>query len=222
MPLCLVLMLASALLCACSNNTDEGDKNQTQPTENTTQNYLQTIDTMRVQKDQAFAVLPDSPLPNNEKSRFKGLKYFEVDTSFRVLAAVERILKPATINIANSDQTDRPFVGTVLLRFVINKKPFELTAYQSQAEYTIVEQTKKDPKTRLFIPFSDQTSGNETYATGRYIDIEIENKDTLLRIDFNQAYNPYCAYNPTYSCPIPPQNNHLNTKINAGEKNYHD
>ena len=73
----------------------------------------------------------------------------------------------------------------------------------------------------MFLPFSDLTSGNETYGGGRYIDLEIP-KGKTITIDFNQAYNPYCAYNPKYSCPIVPAENELLTNVNAGVKKFHD
>ena len=102
------------------------------------------------------------------------------------------------------------------ISFNLNGEKFKLNVYQN------LELIKKPGfKKHLFLPFSDLTSGNETYIGGRYIDMEIPKGKTII-IDFNQAYNPYCAYNYKYSCPIVPLENDLATHINAGVKKFHD
>jgi uncharacterized protein (DUF1684 family) len=95
-------------------------------------------------------------------------------------------------------------------------KDYKLNVYQN------IELVKKPGyEKHLFIPFNDETNGNETYGGGRFLDV-YENGEQKLLIDFNKAYNPYCAYNHKYSCPIPPESNNLNLKIKAGEKKWHD
>lgn len=96
------------------------------------------------------------------------------------------------------------------MEFGLGDSRFQLTVFKSA----------EDPFTRsLFVPFSDQTSGSETYGSGRYLDIEEQGGDSY-ELDFNLAYNPYCAYNEEYTCPIPPKENRLPVRIAAGEKNY--
>jgi uncharacterized protein len=95
-------------------------------------------------------------------------------------------------------------------------KSYKLNVYQN------IELVKKPGfEKHLFIPFNDETNGNETYGGGRFLDV-YENGEDVLLIDFNKAYNPYCAYNHKYSCPIPPEANNLKIKIKAGEKKWHD
>jgi uncharacterized protein (DUF1684 family) len=93
------------------------------------------------------------------------------------------------------------------IHFTIQKEDFVLTAFQDL----------ENPRGKLFIPFTDLTNGKETYGGGRYLDIIIPETDSFI-LDFNLAYNPYCAYNHTYSCPIPPEENFINNQVKAGEK----
>lgn len=98
------------------------------------------------------------------------------------------------------------------MKFTLNGKALELNVYQSRKNY----QTDK----RLFLLFTDLTSGNESYGGGRYIDLRIPDDDEVI-LDFNKSYNPYCAYNYNYSCPIPPAENHLDISVKAGVKKPH-
>jgi uncharacterized protein (DUF1684 family) len=100
------------------------------------------------------------------------------------------------------------------LHFTLSGKTHVLTVYQN---LELVQ--KPEYKDYLFIPFMDETNGFDTYGGGRYLDFRIP-ADTTATLDFNMAYNPYCAYSPHYSCPIPPAENHLQVKILAGEKSY--
>ncbi len=97
--------------------------------------------------------------------------------------------------------------------FTLKGKAFELNVYKSLSSYDNSKYADY-----LFFPFTDLTNGEETYAVGRYIDLKIPEGDTIL-IDFNKSYNPYCAYSKNYSCPIPPEDNHLNLRVEAGIKN---
>jgi uncharacterized protein (DUF1684 family) len=97
-------------------------------------------------------------------------------------------------------------VGT--LEFTLNGQPLSLTAFVSASSPTV---------DRLFVPFNDLTSGTETYGAGRYLDLD-RTASGMYAMDFNVAYNPYCYYNPTYVCPLPPPENRLKVRIEAGEK----
>ena len=102
------------------------------------------------------------------------------------------------------------------LSFVLKGESFKLNVYRN------IELSKKEEyKDYLFLPFSDATSGKESYIGGRYIDLRVP-KGKSIAIDFNKAYNPYCAYNSQYSCPIVPLENDLDIAIEAGVKKFHD
>jgi uncharacterized protein (DUF1684 family) len=102
--------------------------------------------------------------------------------------------------------------------FTIAKKPFVLFIYKNASKII-----KPEYKDHLFLPFTDLTNDKESYAGGRFIDLSLNDitKDNKIKINFNKAYNPYCAYNHKYSCPIPPKENHLDFNVNAGVKKFH-
>lgn len=172
--------------------------------------FIEQIMTFRDEKDQFFRTDLDSPLLPEERPIFKGLKYYPPDESYRLSARLEPLDKPGPLMIVTSKGALQPYLKYGTFRFEINKAKLELKAYKST----------EDPFARsVFVPFSDETSGSETYGSGRYLDLEESGGDEY-EIDFNLAYNPYCAYNPNYTCPVPPKENRLQVKILAGEKNY--
>ncbi|MEN8125092.1 MAG: DUF1684 domain-containing protein [Bacteroidota bacterium] len=155
-----------------------------------------------------------SPLTEEDIKTFKALDFFEIDTTFRVIAKLELIKDSKPFKMQTT--TDRLPIYKIFAKasFKINGKAFVLPIYQNQK---LVLST--DYENYLFLPFTDLTNGKSSYGGGRYIDLKIPKGDTII-IDFNKSYNPYCAYNGKYSCPIPPEANHLNIAINAGVKNY--
>jgi hypothetical protein len=125
-----------------------------------------------------------------------------------VEAKINRIDDPDTVMIRTTKEDDiRKMLKFAALKFELNGRKLELAGYMPIM-------TKK----YLFVPFTDETTGKETYEVGRYIDIECSPEDDSVIIDFNRAYNPFCAYNPRYSCPLVPQENHLPVRLEAGEK----
>lgn len=178
--------------------------------------YVKGIKKERLEKDKEMISDPKSPIPEEYKSTFKKLNYYRLSVSFR---------KPA--NFERYDQASRFFMKTTTDRlpeysiygsvtFKHKGKSYKLNVYQN------IELVKKPGfEKHLFIPFNDETNGNETYGGGRFLDV-YENGEDVLLIDFNKAYNPYCAYNHKFSCPIPPEANNLKIKIKAGEKKWHD
>ena len=165
---------------------------------------------LRVDKDSFFRNDIDSPIPPGERSRFRGLKYFPPDEGYRISSKLERFDSPKPIMIATSTGTRQAYLRYGALVFKIEERSLRLIVYKSA----------EDPYARsLFVPFSDETSGRETYESGRYLDLEEQGGDDY-ELDFNMAYNPYCAYSEEYTCPIPPVENKLPVKILAGEKNY--
>lgn len=147
----------------------------------------------------------------------KLMAFYPVNKNYRVLASFERVRNGKWFTMetsANSRQTFRVY-GTI--RFTLHDTTVQLNIYQSQKLMLVPEY-----KDNLFLPFTDLTSGEETYASGRYIDLIFDDiVDNKVVIDFNKAYNPYCAYvSGRYNCPIPPRENNMNVAILAGEKNF--
>ena len=172
--------------------------------------FEQEVLSLRVDKDSFLKNDIDSPIPPNERANFKGLNYFPPDAVYRVTSKLERFDMPKPITMATSAGTRQAYLRYGAFTFQIERPSMKLVVYKSA----------EDPYARsLFIPFSDQTSSRETYAAGRYLDIE-EQGGNDYELDFNMAYNPYCAYSEEYTCPIPPAENKLPVRILAGEKNY--
>ena len=163
-----------------------------------------------------FADVTKSPLTEKDRTDFKGLDFFPIDKAFTVEAKFTKSKNEKSFEMKTTTDRMPLYVKYGEVSFTINGENFKLNVYQN------LELIKRPGfKKHLFLPFSDLTSGNETYGGGRYIDLEIP-KGKTITIDFNQAYNPYCAYNPKYSCPIVPAENELLTNVNAGVKKFHD
>jgi uncharacterized protein (DUF1684 family) len=172
--------------------------------------FKQELLSLRVDKDSFLRNDIDSPIPLSERSNFKGLKYFPPDEGFRFTSKLERFDVTRPIMMATSTGTRQAYLRYGAFTFEIEGRSLKLIAYKSA----------EDPSApSLFVPFSDQTSGRETYAAGRYLDLEEQGGDDY-ELDFNMAYNPYCAYSEEYTCPVPPVENKLPVSILAGEKNY--
>jgi uncharacterized protein len=165
----------------------------------------------RRDKDESFKG-ENSPLSPADRARFHGLSYYPVDKSFRFSLALKRHPQPAALKIATNTGEMRVALRYGKFEFQVNGQPFVLQAYR-------MEDMQTQGGALLFIPFKDATSGKETYAAGRYIEMK-ENTSGVYTLDFNRAYNPFCAYNSEYSCPIPPAENSLKVRIEAGEKLY--
>ncbi|MCB0482979.1 MAG: DUF1684 domain-containing protein [Flavobacteriales bacterium] len=148
-----------------------------------------------------------SPLAEKDRVHFTGLNYYAPDSNFRVKPHFVRYGIARRVEITTN--TDRRPVYEEIgeFRFELGGDSFALRAYQIPGEI------------ELFVPFTDLTNGNETYATGRYLNILLPDGGDVV-LDFNKAYNPYCAYNSRYSCPIPPASNRLNKVIRAGERKF--
>jgi uncharacterized protein (DUF1684 family) len=144
------------------------------------------------------------------------LHFFQPDSNYRVIATFEKLEDKAGFKMLTSQRSSQQYFRYGKIHFIINGTAHELTVYQSKD----LMDTEKY-KDYLFIPFTDITSGVETYNGGRYIDISRQDiTDNKVTIDFNKAYNPYCCYASGYHCPIPPKENALNVAIKAGEKKY--
>ncbi len=153
-----------------------------------------------------------SPLKDKDRKDFEGLDFFKFDSTYVVKATLKRT--PDTEFFEMKTTTDRVSKERVygILSFTLKGKDYQLNMYQGQEN---MQTTGLEDY--LFLPFLDETNGLESYGGGRYIDARIPESDTMI-IDFNKAYNPYCAYNEKYSCPIVPRQNYLKTRVEAGVK----
>jgi uncharacterized protein (DUF1684 family) len=150
-----------------------------------------------------------SPLDPADKKKFTGLNYYSIDPGYRVKGKFVKTEKPSIfkMKMTASPKMEYTAVGYVTGEF--QGVEFKLTAY-----------AKPESPEVYFIPFTDATNGKDTYESGRYVDLPGKESGEVL-IDFNTAYNPYCAYSRRFSCPIPPPENKLTVAIPAGEKKFH-
>lgn len=168
------------------------------------------------QLDSEYADPKESPLLEADLAHFKGLDYFPIDAKYIVKAKFTKIENAKPFEMKTTGARRPMYVLFGVIEFTLDGKPLKLNVYRN------IELSKKDEyKDHLFLPFSDLTSGKESYIGGRYIDLKVPESDTIT-IDFNRAYNPYCAYSPKYSCPIVPLENDLAVEIKAGVKKFHD
>lgn len=153
-----------------------------------------------------------SPLKKRDLKNFEGLEFFKFDSSFVVQARVE--LKPNSEWFKMQTTTSRLSNKRIFaeLHFKLKGKSYMLNVYQDQD--LMDEEGFED---YLLLPFIDNTNGLTSYGGGRYIDLTIPENDTIT-LDLNTAYNPYCAYNEKYSCPLVPRNNYLDLEVKAGVK----
>ncbi|QRM89626.1 DUF1684 domain-containing protein [Lacinutrix sp. WUR7] len=153
-----------------------------------------------------------SPLKAKDRKTFRTLDFYKFDANFVVTAILERT--PDSEWFKMKTTTDRVSKERVygVLSFQLNGNTYRLDVYQGQ---DLMQ--KEGFEDYLFLPFIDNTNGDTTYGGGRYIDLRIPEGDTLT-LDFNQAYNPFCAYNEKFSCPIVPRNNYVDESVEAGVK----
>ncbi|MEL6674722.1 MAG: DUF1684 domain-containing protein [Bacteroidota bacterium] len=170
-------------------------------------NYQTQIRKERAAKDLQFKNDPTGPIPREARKTFDKLAYFPPQEAY--LVPFERNLPSQrdTIYLPNTKGGQDAFLEAGQIVLTLQEKTYQLRAFEYLTEETPT----------LFVPFSDQTSGESTYGGGRYLDIPLTQP---YEVDFNQAYNPYCVYNPNYTCPLPPPENHLDIAVEAGEKNY--
>jgi uncharacterized protein len=183
------------LVCACSSKPPED-----------TRDYAQRIASDRAAKDDLFKSGSD-PIPDAKKSDLLPLAYFPIDPSYDTPASLTPSDDRTIIDMPTSTGAPRKMRKAGTLTFSIKGQPYSMTAF-----YDLTG--KPD---HLSVMFSDMTSGTETYAAGRYLDLD-RNPTGIYELDFNRAYHPYCYYNATYECPYPPPENRLKIPIRAGER----
>jgi uncharacterized protein (DUF1684 family) len=178
--------------------------------------YGSTVEAFRKEKDASFKEEGTSPLlTRKERKKFEHLNYFPVDETYKVMAAYVREAQEDTVEFVTSSGSVKLYAKVAELQFTLQGKTLTLPAYQG-----IELRKNKEYEKYLFVPFTDATSGDQSYGGGRYLDLELPEGDSL-KVDFNYAYNPYCAYSDGYSCPIPKRESRLAISVLAGEKVYH-
>lgn len=168
--------------------------------------YAMGIDELRKAKDQAFKTSSSSPLPAGEKGPFVGLDYYPVRPEYRIIAEFLPLQGGTIIEIPMNNGASERYYKTGYATFDLSGERFSLLILRSAGS-----------PNELFLPFYDLTNGSETYGGGRYLQPRLISDNKIL-IDFNQAYNPYCVYAEDYACPLPPPENRLSMRVEAGEK----
>ncbi len=168
---------------------------------------MSELDEFRAAKDRFFASDPHSPLLPDQRRTFRGLAYFPENAALRFEATIDELPAKDEVVMQTSTGDSQTYIRYGRFKFVVDGQPAELTIYASAHGF--------------FLPFVDATAGQETYGAGRYLEPETL-PDGRFLIDFNLAYNPYCAYNERWSCPLTPFENRLSVPIEAGERMFHE
>lgn len=173
--------------------------------------YDEQIAKERMEKDEFMRKDEGSPFADSVTS-FTGLKYFAPDPAYRIVADLEPVEEKKVVVLQTNDNQQQNYVEYARARFRLNNTDCQLL---------ILEVIDNGPfRGTLFLAFADQTSAFETYGAGRYLDVEKVPGARTITLDFNKAYNPYCAYTESFSCPLPPRENILAVAIKAGEMTY--
>jgi uncharacterized protein len=172
--------------------------------------YLQEIRQYQQELNDSYRSPEKSPLEPEDLKEFSGLPFFPIDSGYRIEARFVRTPGSKPFKMPTSTSRLPIYEKYGEAHFELHGQKIVLPLYQSHEL-----RTKAEYKNHLFLPFKDLTNGNESYGGGRYLDVSIPEGDTIL-LDFNKAYNPYCAYSSRYSCPIPPKENRLRIHIRAG------
>lgn len=169
---------------------------------------MSQLDAFRAAKDRFFKEHPQSPLTEEQRASFAGLRYFPEQPGLRMALAVEPVAEGVAVVMQTSTGDTQQYRRLGRLRFAVDDQEVALTLFADEAG-------------GLFLPFADALAGQETYGAGRYLEPELLSDGRVL-LDFNLAYNPYCAYNDDWSCPLTPPENRLTVAIRAGERLFHD
>lgn len=193
----LVLLFTITLFTSCISQKD----------------YTNSIEEYRTNYYKSFAAQDDGPI---EIKDLANINFYPIKSNYRCQCTLTLTPDSKPFNLKTYSNIEKPYRKYAEFNCPLNGEKIKISAYLS-----LLHTNHPVYNNRLFIPFMDLTNGDETYGGGRYIDInisEIENNKVIL--DFNRAYNPWCAYSEGYNCPIPPRENHLEIAIEAGEKNY--
>jgi uncharacterized protein (DUF1684 family) len=170
--------------------------------------YADEIQSWHADKDRFMREADLSPIPRDKRASFPPLSYFATEAEYRVPASLTVSQSSDVFEMPTSTGPLRPMRRIGTLHFTLKGQALTLTAF--------VDATENDMR-RLFVPFGDLTNGTETYTGGRYLDLN-RTATGIYDLDFNRAYHPFCYFNPTYECPIPPRENRLSVPVRAGER----
>jgi uncharacterized protein (DUF1684 family) len=202
----IAIFLSLLFLSACQQKSDEFQS---------VQNEQKVLREYRAEKDSLFRTTDWSPIKEQERDSFSGLNYFPQNDEFRFSGPIHLYNNPKPTRIYATKSGDvRPARTLGYFSFEYNGAEYRLEIFRMYSK-------KDTTQSFLFLGFTDATTGNETYGAGRYIDLD-ENSENYYTVDFNYAYNPYCAYNERYSCALPPAANRLPFEVTAGEKVYRE
>ncbi len=176
--------------------------------------YKKEIKKFQNKLNKEYSDTATSPLTKKDLATFKGLDFYPVRKKFRVKAKFTRTENALPFKMKTTTDRAPEYVKYGELEFMLDGKKIKVTVYQSI-------RLKEKYKDYLFLPFRDLTSGKTSYGGGRYVDLKIPEGNTII-IDFNKAYNPYCAYNHRYSCVVPPAENFIDVKIKAGVMEFNE
>jgi uncharacterized protein len=174
------------------------------------EDYIEKIEKERERQFKYIRFNSESPLTDEQKANFTSLTFYEINPAFKVKARLIPIENKKVREVPLTDGSKERYIEHSYAEFDLGGKTNKLLLLQS---------VKETDMRNFFLAFADETSSRETYGGGRYLNVRQDGKNSIT-IDFNLAYNPYCAYNPDYACPLPPKENLLDIPIEAGEKNY--
>lgn len=172
--------------------------------------YVEKIEKERERQFKFIRFNIESPLTEEQKRSFTKLTFYDINPSYKVKARIIPIENKKVREVPLTDGSKQRYIEHSFAEFELGGKTNKLLLLQAMDEAD---------KRNFFLAFADETSAKETYGGGRYLNVRQDGKNSIT-IDFNLAYNPYCAYNPDYACPLPPKENLLDIAIPAGEKNY--
>ena len=195
----LAILILSLILISCNKKYQSKELS-----------YINSVKNHRTKNQEFMQKDMNSPFHKKGDIPFEELKYFDIDTAYKMKAQLTLLPFPEPYTMKMSDGTTQPYVKIAWAGFSLHGVPQKVL---------LLKMEKFMEENWLFLPFYDETSANSTYGGGRFLDVDYTG-NTIVEIDFNFAYNPYCAYNPDYSCPIPPIENQITVKVEAGEKKY--
>lgn len=198
----IVLLLCAGIFLGCGNeHSPEVSK------------YFNIIEAERKEKNDYMKNDANSPFNKDEKAKFEPLKYYDVDTAFVFKSPLNIYDSQDTVAVFDTKGNERKAVRYGYVIFPYEDKEHKINVYKG---------VSRTGETYYSIWFTDKTTGDGSYGVGRYIDFELnKDKNFIYTIDFNKAYNPYCAYSSQYACAIPTREDYIDIAVTAGEKSFH-
>lgn len=201
----IVIILVVAVLIITVFYSFEGSQDES--------TYVAQIEKERASSDRFMRTSAESPFASAPDT-YTSLKYYAPNIKYRVIANLKPVEQKKPVVLTTNDGKQQRYVEYAWAEFNLDGVHNKLL---------ILEIADMGPfRGNLFLAFGDETSARETYGAGRYLDLTKTPGSNTITLDFNLAYNPYCAYNDTFSCPLPPSENILTIPIRAGEKTYHE